>query len=124
MGTVSTDIPENADTAARIQIDPVSASTDILYAQTNRSKFSSQITEMATTSVRKIFMDAARESQHRVATASATSGGSCSAWSSSSSSSGMVNPPITMMARMVKEDGAKNNSGQSGWGNSWGSQKS
>merc|ERR1712045_257844 len=73
MGTVSTDIPENADTASRIQIDPVLTDTDILYAQHFGGSFPHR-SEMATNSVRKLFMDAARESQHRVGTASASSG--------------------------------------------------
>merc|ERR1712154_364522 len=110
-----TDIPENADAASRIQIYPVST---FLYAQTLRSKFlsSSQITAMATNSVRRLFIDVTRESQHRVASASssASSGCSCNSWSSSSSS--RVNPPITMMANMVKEDTARQSTGHGSWG--------
>ena len=116
--TVDTDIPKNADAAFRIQIYPVSI---FLYAQTLRSKFlsPSHITAMATNSVRRLFIDVTRESQHRVASASSSSGCSCNSWSSSSSS--RVNPPITMMANMVKEDAARQSTGHGSWGSkkSW-----
>merc|ERR1712095_183649 len=80
---------------------------------------------MATNSVRRLFVDA----QHRVAAASSSvsssassSGCSCNSWSAASSSgSGLNNPPITMMAKFVKEDNKP--SGQSGW-NNWNNQKS
>ena len=56
---------------------------------------------MATNSVRRIFMDATKE-QHKIVSAAASSQNcSCNSWSSSSS---FNNPPVTMMARYVKED--------------------
>ena len=74
---------------------------------------------MATNSVRRLFIDAAREQQHRVA--GAVTGNSpacaCTAWaspSSSPSSASLSQPPITMMARFVKEDAKQ--PGRGGWG--------
>ena len=56
---------------------------------------------MATNSVRRIFMDATKE-QHKImaAATASTQNCSCNSWSSTSSSS---NPPVTMMARYVRE---------------------
>ena len=70
---------------------------------------------MATNSVRRLFMDAAREQQHRVAGAvtSNSPACACTAWASPSSAS-FSQPPITMMARFVKEDAKQ--PGQGGWG--------
>ena len=69
---------------------------------------------MATNSVRRLFIDAAREQQHRVAGAvtSNSPACACTAWTSPSSS--FSQPPITMMARFVKEDAKQ--PGQGGWG--------
>ena len=74
---------------------------------------------MATNSVRRLFIDAAREQQHRVAGAvtSNSPACACTAWASSPSSSSSASfsqPPITMMARFVKEDAKQ--PGQGGWG--------
>lgn len=72
---------------------------------------------MATNSVRRLFIDAAREQQHRVAGAvtSNSPACACTAWASpSSSSASFSQPPITMMARFVKEDAKQ--PGQGGWG--------
>lgn len=72
---------------------------------------------MATNSVRRLFIDAAREQQHRVAGAVTSSPAcACTAWASpsSSSSASFSQPPITMMARFVKEDAKQ--AGQGGWG--------
>lgn len=71
---------------------------------------------MATNSVRRLFIDAAREQQHRVAGAvtSNSPACACTAWASPSSSASLSQPPITMMARFVKEDAKQ--PGQGGWG--------
>ena len=70
---------------------------------------------MATNSVRRLFIDAEREQQHRVAGAvtSNSPACACTAWTSPSSAS-LSQPPITMMARFVKEDAKQ--PGQGGWG--------
>merc|ERR1711915_92878 len=76
---------------------------------------------MATNSVRRLFID----TQQRVVAASASSSVSassktcsCNSWSGTSSSS---NPPITMMARFVREDSKSSSNGSSsggGWNKS------
>ena len=75
---------------------------------------------MATNSVRRLFVDA----QQRVAAASSTSSSqcSCNSWSAMSSKGTSNNPPITMMARFVRED-SKSSSGSnssSSSGGGWG----
>ena len=59
---------------------------------------------MATNSVRRLFMDATREQGKMMAAASSSQNCSCNTWNSSSSSSSSTNPPVTMMARYVRED--------------------
>ena len=60
---------------------------------------------MATNSVRRIFMDATREQGKMMAAATSGQNCSCNNWSNSSSSStSSTNPPVTMMARFVRED--------------------
>ena len=55
---------------------------------------------MATNSVRRIFMDATREQHKIVAAAASNQNCPCNSWSSASS----ANPPVTMMARYVREE--------------------
>ena len=59
---------------------------------------------MATNSVRRIFMDATREQGKMMAAATSGQNCSCNNWNSSSSTSSSTNPPVTMMARFVRED--------------------
>ena len=49
-------------------------------------------------------MDATREQGKMMAAASSSQNCSCNTWNSSSSSSSSTNPPVTMMARYVRED--------------------